>query len=386
MKKFYTLLAAAAVTLSAAAVNGNFESKQVSLSDKTPALKATQNALQQKRAQLKDGEQDEFNYDIVLGKKILISADEHNGPLSFMNEVTITKGTEAGKYIVTGLFAGTGDEEFPITATASTLTSGQNVYYTLNLPANGQATLVKYDNKEYKLYLYAYDEKDNTPYIYTNEELPLLITQDGSLFGAYGGMGLFYKNSEGKYYGFGVLEDEWNVPNAKFNCDEYDSDGAPAAAEYDLYYTLNQNVLAGDTYTFYNVFGLPNPLVLGGKDTTLTTKGSNIAWSSSTYGDFYYTNNAQSSTSATATLDKDAKKITFAGTFGAGNATTGWAAVADNCVITLDTEAAINEVSADSFDKNAPVEYFNLQGMRVNNPEGGIFIMRQGNKVAKVIR
>ena len=37
-------------------------------------------------------------------------------------------------------------------------------------------------------------------------------------------------------------------------------------------------------------------------------------------------------------------------------------------------------------DENAPVEYFNLQGVRVNNPEGGLFIMRQGSKVAKVIR
>lgn len=37
-------------------------------------------------------------------------------------------------------------------------------------------------------------------------------------------------------------------------------------------------------------------------------------------------------------------------------------------------------------DENAPVEYFNLQGVRVNNPENGLFIMRQGNKVTKVIK
>lgn len=35
-------------------------------------------------------------------------------------------------------------------------------------------------------------------------------------------------------------------------------------------------------------------------------------------------------------------------------------------------------------DANAPVEYYNLQGMRVANPQGGIFIRRQGNKVAKI--
>lgn len=36
-------------------------------------------------------------------------------------------------------------------------------------------------------------------------------------------------------------------------------------------------------------------------------------------------------------------------------------------------------------DENAPVEYFNLQGIRVENPESGLYIRRQGNKVSKVI-
>ena len=35
--------------------------------------------------------------------------------------------------------------------------------------------------------------------------------------------------------------------------------------------------------------------------------------------------------------------------------------------------------------ENAPVEYFNLQGVRVANPENGLFIRRQGNKVEKVV-
>jgi hypothetical protein len=36
-------------------------------------------------------------------------------------------------------------------------------------------------------------------------------------------------------------------------------------------------------------------------------------------------------------------------------------------------------------NENAPVEYFNLQGIRVANPQKGFFIKRQGNKVTKVI-
>lgn len=36
-------------------------------------------------------------------------------------------------------------------------------------------------------------------------------------------------------------------------------------------------------------------------------------------------------------------------------------------------------------DENAPVEYFNLQGIKVENPENGMYIRRQGNKAQKVI-
>lgn len=35
-------------------------------------------------------------------------------------------------------------------------------------------------------------------------------------------------------------------------------------------------------------------------------------------------------------------------------------------------------------DANAPVEYYNLQGVRVDNPSAGLYIRRQGNKATKV--
>lgn len=34
---------------------------------------------------------------------------------------------------------------------------------------------------------------------------------------------------------------------------------------------------------------------------------------------------------------------------------------------------------------NAPAEYFNLQGIRVANPEQGLYLVRKGNKVSKVL-
>lgn len=47
-----------------------------------------------------------------------------------------------------------------------------------------------------------------------------------------------------------------------------------------------------------------------------------------------------------------------------------------------DTTSIIG-IGADS--NNAPVEYFNLNGLRVENPSNGIFIRRQGDKVTKVV-
>ena len=51
--------------------------------------------------------------------------------------------------------------------------------------------------------------------------------------------------------------------------------------------------------------------------------------------------------------------------------------------IKLNPKSAIKTISADD---NAPAEYFNLQGIRVDNPtDAGIYIVRRGNKAQKVI-
>lgn len=42
-------------------------------------------------------------------------------------------------------------------------------------------------------------------------------------------------------------------------------------------------------------------------------------------------------------------------------------------------------VSNVAVDENAPVEYFNLQGVRVANPENGLYIRRQGANATKVL-
>lgn len=62
-----------------------------------------------------------------------------------------------------------------------------------------------------------------------------------------------------------------------------------------------------------------------------------------------------------------------------------WCGQLKNVVMTR-TNAGVEAVLGDNNDENAPVEYFNLQGMKVNNPAAGqLVIRRQGNKVNKMI-
>lgn len=45
---------------------------------------------------------------------------------------------------------------------------------------------------------------------------------------------------------------------------------------------------------------------------------------------------------------------------------------------------SVGDIAADD-DDNAPVEYFNLQGVKVNHPAAGLYLRRQGSRVAKVL-
>lgn len=51
----------------------------------------------------------------------------------------------------------------------------------------------------------------------------------------------------------------------------------------------------------------------------------------------------------------------------------------------LSTSGGVENVNAAVAESYAPVEYYNLQGVRVDNPQPGIYIRRQGSKVSKVL-
>lgn len=53
--------------------------------------------------------------------------------------------------------------------------------------------------------------------------------------------------------------------------------------------------------------------------------------------------------------------------------------------ITVTGDSSSSAISNVAVDENAPVEYYNLQGVRVENPANGLYIKRQGSSVSKVI-
>ena len=54
-----------------------------------------------------------------------------------------------------------------------------------------------------------------------------------------------------------------------------------------------------------------------------------------------------------------------------------------NMTILVDATTGIESIEAEN---NAPAVYYNLQGIKVANPENGIYIVKQGNKVTKVVK
>ena len=58
--------------------------------------------------------------------------------------------------------------------------------------------------------------------------------------------------------------------------------------------------------------------------------------------------------------------------------------IIDNILID-EAETVGIETAVSDDNTTAPVEYYNLQGIRVDNPASGVYIRRQGTSTAKVL-
>jgi hypothetical protein len=111
-----------------------------------------------------------------------------------------------------------------------------------------------------------------------------------------------------------------------------------------------------------------------------------------TYYPFYASNDSQATTSfvvnGTTNVTEDNNILINLESYYWMNPDLGALLYCDNTIINLyedEDNAGITNVIADD-NSNAPVEYYNLQGVRVANPEAGqLVIRRQGKNVSKIV-
>lgn len=173
--------------------------------------------------------------------------------------------------------------------------------------------------------------------------------------------------------------------------------GEPTTAQFaglEKTTSLGDNVLVSKVVTIADLAGKAQIYVASGKYTFRPGKGAKFEISGNgnkiktvTFAGSKFNN---ITTTAQGSLDQEAgvytapeggiESVIFT-TPSSGITVASLTSIMVECV---DNMSAIAAVGAD--DTEAPVEYYNLQGIRVSEPaQGGIYIRKQGNKVEKVI-
>lgn len=259
-----------------------------------------------------------------------------------------------------------------------------------------------------KLYLYGPLAGDGNNYVFSGDNIKFIVI-NGMLVSYYTNMMLwagFESSLDGKLYGYPAFmgpdagaEDLTAIKaNAFAAGTEYLSDEETAPINYALIYQLDES----ETQTAIYLKGLMgfNSVTewVVDKETMTATATNNILGQQTIkfkkYDVLLMDENATENFTAVGKLstnDENKTVMTFEAALYATIPDQGWVAKYDpGFTITFDTNlfpgntGGITNAIMDN--SNAPVEYFNLQGIKVDAPAAGtIVIRRQGNDVKKVI-
>ena len=160
-----------------------------------------------------------------------------------------------------------------------------------------------------------------------------------------------------------------------------------------LEWGYDEGIVDGDTWTLatrtpYNVIDMTDMatgegVFVGGPSTTVTNENQlreeevilSVSNGEISLSDFTIWQKSQ----VTESGDTDEDGTTGSETKTAWKLLYKWSSTGE---VTPDVDTAVEIVENDA---NAPVEFFNLQGIRVDNPSNGLYIMRQGKTARKVI-
>ena len=396
MKKFYTLLSAALLAtglLSAAQLKtAKLNSAQLTTVAEN-AGKAEVKAIKFEKIakapnRIKDPNEPATTLD-PTGVYVAFDINDQGRPSNSMGTMEIVADGE--DYKIIGMLGE--DNEIPAKLGKSTVTDQQGKPTTidvLTIPAAGQVTLFSEEGVDYKIWLVGYNDK-NQFVRYSNEEINLEIDETGFywLYNAFLGA----ISDEGQGYNLGTFNAFKS--NAIMECKETSSyDQQTIDATYQMaYYMPNETSIM-----MLNFAGFGGVVTFNINNTNATATATNVKLGSASdnAGNRYdiVAGNTLESTDLTGNLSlvsENTLALEIPGTWYAYISAQNQVQEMyhfTNTVITLDPEdpnAGLNDVIADS-DVNAPFEYYNLQGMRVANPEAGqLVIKRQGKTVSKIV-
>lgn len=416
MKKLYTLLLAAAVTLTAAAAspfqgvrNDSPMRNEVKFTDSKVANLTYSSEAVAKAAMTANSRANEFpsidsNYLLLSYPDMEETSTGDANPCHLYEDAS--EGAGMGYYFLDN-FIMSGTDKIECTMEYKDVTIGEQTGTVLSLVIPAETPLYTNTRGTFKLCLFAYTEQGPSLIIDENEkyiDIEFWYTENGWIFPYDSGYGIAWINSQ--MSGSWIIDPYMALPNGSyqglevFEVNEDDSIADSQDIVTDVYAEFDEE---SNTILLAN-FGDYHKQITMSVD---LAKQEAVA-TNQTVADIPYRteegyvffdgklNNRYSSDGFTATLRNENGKTIITNKESwiliepndiLGNANNVWCSIILGSEITLDFEipglSGISNVTV--ADENAPVEYYNLQGVRVANPESGLYIKRQGNKATKVL-
>lgn len=402
MKKIYSLMlavAATAMVANAAAPVAKMQREfvapqklEVVKNDVQVAAKATA-AKTSAKAIAKAGEYDEY-LAIPEGEYFLVGTTM-SGSMGLL-DFNLAKGEAENTYTLKADM----DGAVAVPATASIKTyetaSGNVTLPVLSIKGQGQVPFIVDGDKTYSVW--ALGREDGTLYRYSND-IEFIISTTGELLPVYA-IGLGWLNTEGRGNGFVEMEGIF-LANANWTATITTDTSSEGNLPMHVAIDKNKVLLTG----LFGYFDKEIELEYNIENAYVSGENVELTSFTGTDGNKHILNlvqsmNGQLYNAVVMNVEEENGKSYLVAdgcdfyaycledneTFG------GWYSKFSDVEIELNfplkdtVVAGVNDITVNTeVNENAPVEYFNLQGVRVAEPAAGLYIRRQGNDVKKVV-
>jgi len=309
----------------------------------------------------------------------------------------ITAGESAGNYILNNFLLA----DRPLPLEKSIYEENGKQYEVLSIPSKTPAWTK--DGVELVIMLCEFDPESGKYKLYTNN-IDFSVNEKGTeLFSLYGcGIGFVNLGANSLYLGADALLG-MVAPNGVMTTEETNEDNEFVPAEYPVWgqYSEDETGQYPPSLIVMGLAGYPNSAYFDVEDQSYVAAYDQLIWvAQNQAGDvfnMYITDAAQDGSyivEGTITEDPatECSVVNLPGPWGVYSEELGGYYMGyQNSKLTFNynffdpAKGGIDNVTVDSDNANKPVEYFNLQGVKVANPANGIYIRKQGTSVSKVL-